>query len=105
MRRTSMVVALIASVAPAGCRTVGPVAGLAPAAAGFAYGAGKATQEFAFPPAAVQSAITSAMDDLGVGRVRQRHDGPARIFEGTTGDGRSATVTLRPGQGAARVTV
>src|SRR4051794_11805234 len=105
MRGTSLVAALLAGVAPAGCRTVAPIAGPAVAAAGFAYGAGRATQEFAFPTTVVRPAIAAALDDLQVREVRQRHDGTARIFEGTTADGRRATVTLRPGNGAARVTV
>jgi hypothetical protein len=107
MRRTPLVTALLAgmALAPAGCRTVAPVAGPAPDAAGFAYGAGKASQEFAFPTPVVQPAIAAALNDLGVRQVRQRHDGPSRIFEGTTADGRPATATLRPGNGAARVTV
>lgn len=104
MRQTSMVAAMIAGTMLPGCRTVAPIAGPTLAAAGFAYGAGKATQEFAYPTAAVQAAIAAALDDVRIEGVRQKHDGPARIFEGTTGDGRSATVTLRPGQGAARVT-
>jgi uncharacterized protein DUF3568 len=105
MRRTSLVAALLAGLAPAGCRTVAPIGGLALETAGFAYGGGKASQEFAAPTTAVQPAIAAALDDLGVTQLRQRHDGPSRIFEGTTADGRSATVTLRPGNGAARVTV
>jgi hypothetical protein len=105
MRGTSLVAALLAGVALAGCRTVAPIAGPAVAAAGFAYGAGKATQEFAFPTTVVRPAIAAALDDLQVREVRQRHDGSARIYEGTTADGRRATVTLRPGNGAARVTV
>jgi hypothetical protein len=105
MRRTLLVAALPAVVVPAGCRTVAPVAGPAIEAAGFAYGGGKATQEFAFPTTVVQPAIAAAMADLGITQVRQRHDGASRISEGTTADGRSATVTVRPGTGAARVTV
>ena len=105
MRRNFQVAALLVASVLAGCRSVAPVAGPAIRAAGYAYGAGKATQEFAFPTPVVRPAIASALDDLGVKEVRQRHDGPSRIFEGTTSDGRSATVTLRPGNGAARVTV
>ena len=106
MRWTLVAVALWVSWVMAGCRAVGPVAvGPALDAAGYAYGAGKATREFAYPGPVVQSAIAGAMEDLRIGQVRQRHDGPSRIFEGTTADGRTATVTLRPGHGAARVTV
>jgi hypothetical protein len=95
---------VLSTSAAMGCRSVAPVAGPALGAAGYAYGAGKATQEFAFPPAVVQGAVTAALDDVQVQSVRQRHDGPARIFEGTTADGRPVTVTLRPGVDAARVT-
>src|SRR5436309_2279056 len=100
-----LVAASLAGVALAGCQTVAPIAGPALAAAGFSYGAGKASQEFVFPPAAVQSALAAALDDLQVREVRQRRDGTSRLFEGTTADGRKATATLRPGNGAARVTV
>jgi hypothetical protein len=105
MRRTLFLVLLCDVVALAGCRTVAPNAGPAVEAAGFAYGGGRATQEFPFPTTLVQPAIMAALADVGVKQVRQRHDGPSRIFEGTTADGRAATVTLRPGTGAARVTV
>jgi hypothetical protein len=88
----------------AGCQTVTPLTGPALNAAGYAYGAGKATQEFAYPNPVLQGAIAGALADLQVKEVRQRHDGPARIFEGTTSDGRPVTVTLRPGNGAGRVT-
>jgi hypothetical protein len=92
------------TAATAGCQTVTPVAGPALAAVGPGYTAGKATQEFAFPYQAVQGAIGGALADLQVQQVRQRQDGPARIYEGTTADDRPVTVTLRPGTGAARVT-
>jgi hypothetical protein len=104
MRRTSLVAAAWTVVVLAGCRTVPPAASPTLGAAGFAYGAGKATQEFAYPFPAVQSASAAALEDLQVVQIRQRRDGPARIIQGTTADGRPATVTLRPGQGAARVT-
>jgi hypothetical protein len=105
MRPTLLVATLTATVVLAGCRTVAPVAGPAIVAAGFAYGGGKATQEFAFPSSVVQPAIVSALEDLKVQKIRQRHDGTSQIVEGTTADGRPANVTLRPGVGAARVTV
>ncbi len=69
------------------------------------YGGGRATQEFAFPSPVVQEALIAALTDLKVSAVRQHHDGPARIVEGTTADGRKVNVTLRPGVGAARVSV
>src|SRR4051812_47558822 len=98
MQRMTVWAAPMALVALTGCRSVAPVAGPALAAAGFSYGAGKATQEFAFPAAVLQPAILAAMEDLRVEGVRERHDGPARIFEGTTSDGRPITLTLRPGR-------
>jgi hypothetical protein len=105
-----------------GCRTVVPVAPtppqsqaqpaqgqaqaapVAPVAAGLTYSAGKATQEFAYPAAAVQAAITNAMTDLQIKNLRERRDGQAWIFQGLTKDNRPANVTFRPGNGAARVT-
>jgi hypothetical protein len=109
MRRICLVAAL-AGVAASGCRTIAPVVAppseppAAPTAAGFLYGAGKATQEFAAPAATVQGAITAALGDLQVSQVRQRHDGPSQIFQGWTRENTPAVVTLRPGNGAARVT-
>ena len=74
------------------------------AAAGFTYGGGKASQEFAFPPGSVQAAVVAALDDLKVEEVRQRNDGPSSLFAGSTKDARPVTVTVRPGVGAGRVT-
>ncbi len=104
MRRIGLVAALGAGVAFSGCRTVAPLAPPAPVAAGFAYGAGKGTQEFAFPAGPVQAAIAASMNDLQITHVRQRTDGRAQIFQGWTKDNRPANVTFRPGNGAARVT-
>jgi hypothetical protein len=106
MQRICMAAALGAGLALPGCRTVAPVAVPAPpvTAAGFAYSGGKATQEFAAPPAAVQGAIAAALSDLQVSQVRQRRDGQAQIFQGWTKENSPAVVTFRPGNGAARVT-
>jgi len=101
---TALETVLVLVLPLAGCQTVSPLAGPALGAAGYAYSAGKAAQEFAVPYPTVQGAIGGALADLKVTQVRQRHDGPAQIFEGTTADGRPVTVTLRPGNGAARVT-
>jgi hypothetical protein len=107
-KRTGRAMALwlggAAVLATAGCQAVAPIAAPALAAAGPAYGAGKITQEFASPYPAVQIAIGGALADMQVQQVRQRQDGPSRIYEGTTPDNRPVTVTLRPGNGAARVT-
>jgi hypothetical protein len=99
-------------MASTGCQTVAPIVAPpaqtptanAPVPAGFSYGAGKATQEFAAPAATVQGVIAAAMDDLQIKHVRQRHDGQAQIFQGWTKDNTPAVLTLRPGNGAARVT-
>jgi len=115
MRRICLVAAFGAALTLSGCWTVVPVAPAQPAqaqaqpvpppvAAGLAYGAGKATQEFAYPASAVQAAITGAMTDLQVKNLRERRDGQAWIFQGLTKDNRPANVTFRPGNGAARVT-
>jgi hypothetical protein len=70
----------------------------------FSYGAGKASQEFAAPAGTVQGVVAAAMEDLQIKRVRQRRDGQSHIFQGWTKDNTPAIVTLRPGNGAARVT-
>lgn len=109
MRRICLVAAFGAGLTLSGCRTVAPIAlppelEPPPSVAGLAYSAGKATQEFAYPGRAVQAAITAAMADLQIEHVRERRDGQASIFQGTTKDGRPANITFRPGNGAARVT-
>jgi hypothetical protein len=110
MRRVGLLMALGMGVAGSGCRTVAPVdipapaPPAAPAPAGFSYGAGKATQEFPAPAAAVQGVIPAAMEDLQIAHIRQRRDGQSQIFQGWTKDSTPAVLTLRPGSGAARVT-
>jgi hypothetical protein len=108
MRRICLVAASGVCVTLSSCQTVAPIAAPvpapAPAAAGLAYGAGKATQGFAYPASAVQAAIPAAMSDLQIKQIRERRDGRAWIFQGTTKDGRPANITFRPGNGAARVT-
>jgi Protein of unknown function (DUF3568) len=106
MRRTSLLLAALGALAATpGCRTVAPVASPTLGASGYNYGGGKATQEFAYPFAAIQSASVAALEDLQVGQIQQRFDGPSRSIQGTTADGRAATVTLRQSRGSARVVV
>jgi hypothetical protein len=110
MRRVGLMMVLGMGVAGSGCRTVAPIAVPAPAPpaatapAGFSYGAGKASQEFAAPATAVQGVIPAAMEDLQITHIRQRRDGQAQIYQGWTKDNTPAVLTLRPGNGAARVT-
>jgi hypothetical protein len=44
------------------------------------------------------------MEDLQITHIRQRRDGQAQIYQGWTKDNTPAVLTLRPGNGAARVT-
>ncbi len=106
MRRIELWVAVLIGALPLGCSTVTPVAGsLSVPPAGFSYSAGKASQDFAFPPSTVHQAALDAMGDLRIESVREIHDAGAVIFEGTTADDRRAHVTLRPNQGKTRLTV
>lgn len=104
MRRIALWTAACAVAAAPGCTTVAPVAGPALAAGEFSYTAGRATQDFAYPAATVQSAVSAALEDLRIHSVRQTHDAGSVLFEGTTADHRRALVTLRPHRGAARLT-
>ena len=74
----------------------GAMTTLASAGTGYSYTAGRATQNFAYPPTTVQPAVLAAMEDLRVEAVRQINDGSTIVFEGTTADNRGASVTLRP---------
>jgi hypothetical protein len=107
MRRIALTLtaALLAAFTGAGCSTMGPAAlsALGGDGSGFSYSAGRAVQHFAFAPTAVQPAVLAAMDDLRIHTVRQTNDGSAVVFEGTTADNRTASVTLRPQSGGSRL--
>ena len=99
MRRIARFALLLSSIAGfPGCSTMGTgvMNNLADSGTSYSYGAGRATQNFAYPPATVQTAIVAAMQDLRIQSVRQINDGSTIVFEGTTADNRGATVTLRP---------
>src|SRR4051794_5685485 len=98
MRRIALAATAYAGLNCTGCATVRPVVAPVMAGSEFSYTAGRATQEFAFPSASLQSAVTSAMDDLRIHSVRTTSEGPALIYHGTTADNRGATVTLWPNQ-------
>ena len=88
------------------CSTIGTGAmtSLANSGTSYSYGAGRATQNFAYPPTIVQPAVLAAMEDLRIQTVRQINDGSTIVFEGTTADNRSASVTLRPNSLGTRLT-
>src|SRR4051794_38940034 len=88
MRRMALAAAVFSGLAPAGCSTIRPVADAAPGTPGFWYAAGRATRAFAYPPAALRSAVVSAMDDLRVRSVRQARDNGSYLYDGVTADGR-----------------
>jgi hypothetical protein len=105
-RGTAIWVTLFCAGIPSGCSTVTRVADLEmPETTRYSYYGGKATQLFGYPKAAVKRAVTEAMDDLHMRVVRETHDGVVVFFEGRTADDRSMQVTLRPNQGATRVSV
>ena len=108
MRRIALTAtALAAAFAPgAGCQTVGPatLAAAGQAGAEYAYTGGRAVQTLVQPPASVQPAVLSAMDDLRIAGVRQTRDGDAVVLEGTTADNRRATITVRQNGVGTRLT-
>ena len=105
MRRMALAAAVLSGLLPAGCSTIEPVANLAPGRSSCSYTAGRATQSFAYPPAAMQSGVVAAMDDLRIHSIRQTQDNGSFLFDGTTADGRGVTIAVRPHQGAARVSI
>ena len=106
MRRIALAAtALLVAVSAEGCQTVHPSApgSLAPpekprtVTVGYSYSGGRAVQTLSLPPATVQPAVLSALDDLRVEKVRtSNREGGVIAFDGTTADGRKAGVTLRP---------
>jgi hypothetical protein len=94
-----------AAIASAGCMTVGSVTNATLGAQGFSYTAGRATQDFAFPPPAMQSAVTLGMEDLRIHSIRKTNDSGALIFNGTTADNRRVQVAVRPYQAQSRLSI
>jgi hypothetical protein len=105
MRRIAFAAAVTTGVVFCGCQTVTPISGPMPGAEKFSYSAGKAVQEFAYPPSALQSAITQGMDDLRIQSVRQTNDSGSYLFSGTTADNRHVQVIVRPSLGASRISI
>ena len=105
MRRIAFAAAAYAGLNCTGCMTVGPVVAPAVSSTTFSYPAGRATQDFAYPIAAVQSAVAGALDDLRIHSVRSSSEGITLIYHGTTADNRRAAVSLWPNQGMTRVAI
>jgi hypothetical protein len=106
MRRIALSAAMLLSVSP-GCMTVAPIAGtvLGDGGSGYSYAAGRATQVFVYPLSTLETTVVAAMDDLRIGSIRKSLDGGVLRIDGTTPDRRTATVLVRPQQGASRVIV
>ncbi|SIO65585.1 Protein of unknown function [Singulisphaera sp. GP187] len=105
MRRIALAAAVFSGIQTTGCMTAGRVAEPVMSATVFTYTAGRATQDFHYPPTTLQSAITGAMDDLRVHSVRLTQDGGMLIYNGSTADDRRVAVTIRPNQAVSRVSV
>lgn len=104
MRRTALAVAAFTCLIPGGCMTVAQMGTPTSDSGTFAYAAGRATQDFTYPPLAMQSAVTGAMEDMRMHSIRQANEGGLLVFHGRTADDRhGVTVTLRPNQGKSRV--
>jgi hypothetical protein len=106
MRRIAHSAAVLLLAAP-GCMTVEPIAGtvLGEGGSGYSYAAGRASQVFVYPQATLETAVVAAMDDLRIASVRKSLDGSVLRIDGLTPDRRTATVLVRPKQGASRVIV
>lgn len=105
MRRIALAAAGMISLGCAGCMTMGPSVVPAVTGGGFTYTAGRASQDFAYPAPPLQTAVTSALEDLRIHSVNLATEGSSLIYRGTTPDGRTASVTIRPNQGTSRVSV
>ena len=107
MRRIALftlTLSFLASIPACSTMSTGAMNSLANAGTSYSYGAGRATQNFAYPPTTVQPAVLAAMEDLRIQAVRQINDGSTIVFEGTTADNRNASVTLRPNSLGTRLT-
>jgi hypothetical protein len=105
MRRIALAAAVLSGPLATGCMTVGPVAGPVMNATGFTYTAGRATQDFPYPPTALQSAISGGMDDLRIHSVHLMNDGGILVYQGSTADNRRVSVTIRPNQAVSRLSI
>jgi hypothetical protein len=76
-----------------------------PAAPGFAYAAGRATQGFAAPPSAVLAALNDAMGDLNLLAIRPTREGTVSRIESSTPDRRTVAANVRSNQGITQVAV
>ena len=85
--------------------TVKPIAGTVQDTTGFSYSAGRATEDFAFPPRTVNAAISGAMDDLRIHSIKPTKDGTAWMYQAVTEDDRRVLVILRPNRGTSRLSV
>jgi Protein of unknown function (DUF3568) len=99
--RASAILAAIATAgAGAGCSTIAPAAlsavGNASSSPGFSYAAGRAYQSYALPPAKVQPALLSAVDDLRMHSVAVTQEGSNTVVQATTANNHRATIMLRP---------
>lgn len=105
MRRIALAAAGLSGLLTIGCSTVGPVAGPVMNASAFTYTAGRATQDFPYPPATLQSAITGALDDLRVHSIHLTNDAGILVYNGSTADNRRVSVTIRPNQAVSRLSI
>ena len=80
-----------------GCRAVGPLTNAGAGTSGFAYRAGTASQGFPVTPAEVRKVAVEALSDLRISSIRETIEPDTTlILDGTTGDGRSARLTIQP---------
>jgi len=105
MRRLALSATICSGFLSTGCATVGPVAAPMMTSTAFSYSAGRASQDFLYPPSAIQSAITGALDDLRVHSVHLTNDAGLLVYHGSTADDRRISVTIRPLQANSRVAV
>jgi Protein of unknown function (DUF3568) len=100
--RWNALLSLASALVVSGCATVSTKVQNEPSA-DLSYSTGRAIQEFSFPPGPVGDAIVEAMADLKMTVVRRARDGAVFRIDAKTEDNRGVLVTLRPHQGALRV--
>jgi hypothetical protein len=93
---------LVCAVWSGGCATVAPRVQESSSLAS-TYTAGRAIQDFSFPPDVIGAALCQAMDDLKMTSIERGRDGSVHKLSATTADKRSVLVTMRPNQRQTRV--
>jgi Protein of unknown function (DUF3568) len=99
---TALGLAMAFGLAPAGCATVAPSPERL-VSTDTSFSAGRAVQDFGFPPGKVGAGVSDAMADLKMTSIEPGRDGAVYKIQAKTADKRTVMVTLRPHQTQTRV--